>query len=117
MGGAISRSEAILRLHIPWVRIVIQVKALALATRAGWFGRWIFADDSRQHERCDHGHAPPATGSVGNRGHDTAPAQHAPASRGHQDKNGRASVRDRVVECVEVVWDGGTVKQNRRREY
>src|SRR3546814_3374008 len=68
MGGAISRSEAILRLHIPWVRIVIQVKALALATRAGWFGRWIFAEDSRQHESCDHGHAPPAKGSVGQRG-------------------------------------------------
>src|SRR3546814_21051129 len=31
MGGAVSRSEAILRLHIPWVRIVIQVKALAIA--------------------------------------------------------------------------------------
>src|SRR3546814_10987858 len=75
MGGAISRSEAILRLHIPWVRIVIQVKALALATWAGWFGRWIFAEDSRQHESCDHGHAPPAKGSVGQRGdnkrHDT----------------------------------------------
>src|SRR3546814_19786619 len=68
MGGAISRSEAILRLHIPWVRTVIQAKALALATRAGWFGGWIFAEDSCQHESCDHGHAPPAKGSVGQRG-------------------------------------------------
>src|SRR3546814_16251859 len=80
MGGAISRSEAILRLHIPWVRIVIQVKALALATRAGWFGRWIFAEDSRQHESCDHGHAPPANGSVGQRGDNKSHDQHKRAS-------------------------------------
>src|SRR3546814_14254070 len=104
MGGAISRSEAILRLHIPWVRIVIQVKALALATRAGWFGRWIFAEDSRQHESCDHGHAPPAKGSVGQRGDNKSHDQHERASCDQQDRSEERRVGKECVSTGRSRW-------------
>src|SRR3546814_3009248 len=57
MSGAVSRSEAILRLHIPWVRIVVQVEALALAARAGLFGWWVFAEENDQHEDGDGSHS------------------------------------------------------------